>query len=375
MYPDIPFDELDAEDLEDIEVSLYGMLHHAPSDETFNSTQLDVTDDNKDQNSVRLQTAVTSDTTPPSEPANKHLTHKTLTKQLKKASKSPKKDSKHLKNRPTSITGPRKNPYSEYLIVEKSDHSRRVSEVITLSDEEDSRYQSIAKSSTTFSSKKRVISPLANLPTPDESDSDDSIVILDENEPTKFTTLKPQIEHLVSQSSDSSSSSSSEDSEVELVDSSDSSSAIDTSGIQLNVSGTSASSNLADIVRNGSQTFNWKSYSSSKWTPEMIEFYNRGGDGEDLDAVYQSLPRNVKWTVDAEDLYGGQKNRYFGGKRSRIRCANCNQWDHVTRDCRMPKKEAGCNICGLPGHRSFGCPSKCCLGVSFAILIILFIYI
>ena len=119
------------------------------------------------------------------------------------------------------------------------------------------------------------------------------------------------------------------------------------------------------------ETSNWKKYCSTKWTPEMIEFYEERDQGPFLDTILKSNPDNIQWYLDEEDRRrkdvprlskNFQKNRYFG-KIAKKRCFNCNQWGHEVKSCQDPIKLRACSICGMPGHSCDKCPNQMCLGV------------
>ncbi len=254
--------------------------------------------------------------------------------------------------------------------MEKSSISNKLKnpcEVITLSDEEDSKYASINKSSK-VSAIKRVLqvpvrsdkgkkfpqmSFVASIPSSVEgSESGSSITVLPLPDPSPG----PSCLNLDS-STDSS------DSEVEVLKPSKIN--YGKVNIKLNVSQPGIESSLFTSVNPPETALNWEKYSSTKWTPEMIKFYDKDGFDRDLDVILKSIPKNVEWHLDIEDRRGTdlQRNRYFS-KSAKVRCTNCNQWDHVAKHCTESKKIISCSICGMPGHEQFGCPRKICLCVS-----------
>ncbi len=386
-------EDLDPETLEDVEVALYGMLHHASCEDytvipeansgnphqnhALSPTLSELKSSTRNLleeltpitvNNICKVEPVSSCSTKPNEDGER------LNKNLKEIkSLSPKKShspSKTISNKNDSKKqlSLKKNPYSQYLVIEGNSTPSSLKgtscEVITLSDEEDSKYASINKSTFLRSTKskeggfKKVsstshLSSSANS-TLDGSESDSSVVLLDSLNRTSSPSYDTSL-----LSSDSS------DSDIEFLESSRLS--YTNVNLKLNVSQTDNidSSLMACINPSGSQ-FNWEKYCSTKWTPDMIQFYDKSDKGPDLDAILKSFPKNIKWYLDDEDRRGSslQRNRYFG-KSAKMRCTNCNQWDHATKNCREPRKICGCGICGMPGHKSFACPKKVCLGVSY----------
>ncbi|TNN69419.1 Zinc finger CCHC domain-containing protein 7 [Liparis tanakae] len=51
-------------------------------------------------------------------------------------------------------------------------------------------------------------------------------------------------------------------------------------------------------------------------------------------------------------------NRYYTSKN--MQCKNCNKNGHLSTNCPEPRKLTSCFLCGIPGHRASGCPSKHC---------------
>lgn len=369
----LDYEDLDPETLEDIEVSLYGMLHHAANEDDHHVSNTSVLPSGSNED---------NEASPSPSPAVEKPTVKEQTSNEATPSSSKQKGTngrrsktpKTPKRTPQSATRPRRNPFTEYLVVERSD-SNRESEVITLSDEEeDSRYETINKTSskkTPKAANPRSVPPITSASSPveqsDSSDEDnDSIVILDHLPESPSSSEEQGTLSL----SDSETDSDSSDSDVEVIGSSNTPLIVDPV-LRLNVNGSQQSNNDLALRRAGIPNRNNLNKeldrlgSCSKWTPEMVEFYARGEAHVDLDAIYRSLPKNGRWHLDDEDvsgLNGKQRNRYFAG-RSRVRCANCQQWDHVTKNCPEPRKMPACGICGMPGHKTFGCPKKLCLGV------------
>ena len=116
----------------------------------------------------------------------------------------------------------------------------------------------------------------------------------------------------------------------------------------------------------------WKTFCSTKWTPEMIKFYDEEqNEASSLDAILKSLPDNVKWRVDDEDRQGSslqtkQDTRKKRRKGKQPRCSNCNQWGHVKQHCKEKLKKIICETCGMEGHKfsESQCPAnKMCFGV------------
>lgn len=385
---------MDPETLEDVEVALYGMLHHASCEEDYTVIP-EANSDSPHQNHslsptlpelksstrnlLEQPTPTTIDNICKIEPVSSgSFKSNEDGKRLKKKSKETKSSSpkkflsprKTISNKNDSKKQLRlkKNPYSQYLIIEGNNAPSSLKEtsceVITLSDEEDSKYACINKSTSLRSTKIKDggfnkvsstshVSSSSNS-TLDGSESDSSVVLLDSPEGTSSPNVDTS-----SLSSDSS------DSDIEFLESSRLS--YTNVNLKLNVSQTdNIDSQLMTCINPSGSKFNWEKYCSAKWTPDMIQFYDKSDKGPDLDAILRSFPKNIKWYLDDEDRHGSslQRNRYFG-KSARMRCTNCNQWDHATKSCREPRKICGCGICGMPGHKSFGCPKKVCLGVSY----------
>lgn len=388
-------DELDTEAREDLEIALYGMLHHAS-----NEGDKSVIPPNNKENSSLIQTTVLDDTSNIAKVKSLHSSENQNGKQLKATnfvSTSPTslssvaglwQPSQHsdcmkqiiLTNKNKTQVSPRnskpkeqldlkRNPYSQRLIIEESSKpswlKKKPLEVITLSDEEeeeDSKYASINKSSIQNMGKKILSFPagaakalpdtLITLPSAssiDGSESDSSVTVLD--------ALPGPSCMYVDSSTDSS------DSEIEVTQ--PPKIGYDKVNIKLNIKQPGLESSHVTCSNPSSSSLNWEKYSSEKWTPDMIKFYDRDGCDRDLEATLKSLPKNVRWHLDIEDRRGSdlQRNRYFG-RSAKMRCANCSQWDHLAKDCRESRKVISCGICGLLGHKQFACPNKMCLGVS-----------
>lgn len=360
-------EELDQEDLEDVEVALYGMLHYS-NDEGYASIPT-----SSDSSSTPTQIDEEKNQETPTSSASNNINNKvTPTESITRLPDVKSKtngDSESFKgqvpstSKQTLSTKKKGSNYNNLLpdlcnrniVVEKSmerKSKKKSYEVITLSDEEDSKYASINKATTLRTKRKeqKELPPVCIL-----SDSDDTSVIVLENRPT------PKKVFYSDSSSDSS------DDEVQVLNSSVAS--LGTVDFRLNISDQS-NMNIAlttSLSSSLSQSY-WKKYSSTKWTPEMIEFYDQAGRDVDMQAIQKSLPKNANWSVVDADRFGdggsrGQRNRYFGNA-SKTRCANCSQWDHDARHCKEPKKIKSCKVCGMPGHRTFDCPRKLCLGVS-----------
>lgn len=378
--------EVDDETLEDIEISLYGMLHHANTEENFPSTcepTVNPTNYSIDSSCVEINEDFSESTKPTvngqdtlsrsssvvntqsyeeskvtlPEPSSKPAAngHRNISR-----SPSPEftgrgywvlKGSNDRKNpKDSTTTRTRKyKPFSEYITIEhstdaSSNSCRKASKTSTIidisDDDEDSKYKSFSKIA---SKRNHLKNPTKKVCNSDgsSSESDDSIMVVD-----------------ASNSSDS-------ESEIKVIESS-----VNNSPLKLNISGTIKPDlrNLVPVTDENNLAISpqWQKYSCSKWTQEMIDFYDKDGEGRDLEMIAASLPRNARWFVDNSDRFGDlpsfRKNRYFTSK-SRIRCLNCNQWDHVARDCREPKKITCCHVCGDPGHTPFQCPNKVCFGV------------
>lgn len=372
-------DELDPETLEDVEVALYGMLHHASNDEDFvvNSENypLSTTISQKGKDKLDISTCIIPENRNKENPISpfnmKSNLNSRQTKQVTECNKlpSPTKSPSTRTSENNKQCNLKKNPYSQVLVIEESNtkllkkKSATDCEVITLSDEEDSKYASINKSAKKRIPKTDYKGAVTNLNIPQpspvastisltedsESDLSDSSVIMLNPKPSSSRKLN------MGSSSDSS------NSEIEVLKPMKAN--YDTVNLKLNVKqGNDHSSSAA--YKSLPTLHTWEQYSSAKWTPEMIKFYDKDGSDTDLQGILNSFPKNVKWYLSDEDRLGSslQRNRYFG-KSAKVRCANCNQWDHLTRNCREPRKISNCSICGMPGHKAFGCPKKVCLGV------------
>ncbi|XP_046451765.1 zinc finger CCHC domain-containing protein 7-like isoform X2 [Daphnia pulex] len=356
-------DELDSEAREDLEVALYGMLHHASNDEEhfINSSS-----NTENTSSLPTVNKASENASPHAVNYSPKLSSKDKSKAVILASATPTSVSS---NRGSRQSGKK----SEYPKQAKIPHPKESSnssklknpcEVITLSDEEDSKYASINKSSKLSAIKRGLqasvmrdkgknfpeMSLVTSIPSSVEgSESDSSITVLPLPDPP------PGPSYLNLDSTDSS------DSDVEVLKPSKIN--YGKVNIKLNVSQPDIESSLFTSVNPSETALNWEKYSSTKWTPEMIKFYDKDGFDRDLDCILKSFPKNVKWYLDIEDRRGTdlQRNRYFG-KSAKMRCTNCNQWDHVARYCTEARKIISCSICGMPGHKQFGCPKKICLG-------------
>ncbi|XP_057371407.1 uncharacterized protein LOC130692334 [Daphnia carinata] len=398
-------DELDSEALEDLEIALYGMLHHASNEEecclnptnyTNNSlhTQAAVPDDGRNYpKSEEGHSSPESQNEEQSKPANfvcippvsllsnigyeQSKKHLECMEKTKVTSRNKTQDFlRNINPKEQPLTSFKKrNPFSQRLIIEESCRpsqlKRKPFEVITLSDDEDSKYVSIDKSSKHNDTKRVFPLPLgiergpqiASISLPvdssassaEGSESDSSVTVLNPLPGPSCMYVDSSPDLSPSSTTDSS------DSEIEVMKLPKI--GYDKVDIKLNVNSPNTGSTLDTCINSSSSGLNWQKYSSEKWTPEMIKFYDRDGSDRDLEAILKSLPKNVKWHLDIEDRRGSdlQRNRYFG-KSAKTRCTNCSQWDHLTKDCRDPRKIISCGICGLLGHKQFACPNKMCLG-------------
>ncbi|XP_052264569.1 zinc finger CCHC domain-containing protein 7-like [Dreissena polymorpha] len=69
-----------------------------------------------------------------------------------------------------------------------------------------------------------------------------------------------------------------------------------------------------------------------------------------------------KWAISTADshsaqLKGGVKGRYF---KEGLRCYNCNQVGHLSKNCPQPKKMPVCSLCSDSEHTSRTCPNIFC---------------
>lgn len=443
-YYDI--EELDAETLEEVEVALYGMIHHASNEEdlinfsienhtpsaSINKPQDEMPDatlcsipvkingeETFSHNNVKSADSLIKPQVATQLPeSNKHSSPNNLksadsfTKpqaitQLPESKKysSPDKISHTTKIEVNPQLNLKKNPYSQRLIIEESRNSsflqnKKVStdyEIITLSDEEDSKYASINKAINKGVSKVDYKTFNTNISTPqsvastttlsEESDSEESSSEESNFDESNIDERNFEERNFEDSDSDSSiillnpepkscrsfvdSSLDSSDSDIAII--SPSKFEISCVDLKLNIIQKDRNNSLElPCVNSTTSNFNWKQYSSTKWTPEMIEFYDKDGVGRDLQGILSSFPKNVKWYLSEEDRKGKslQRNRYFGSNEKE-RCLNCNQWGHASKCCKEPKKVSGCSVCGLPGHKQYQCPNKVCLGVSDSYLLIL----
>lgn len=386
------FDDLDAETQEDIEVRLYGMIHHATNDELYS-----------EKNNV-ISTVPTSDKTGSSETSSKQNCNEPETstplmkshynecfnnnqensmkfidqqsnskEKMKASNQSPFKTTSTIKKSksPEQELSPSqlltRNPFKEYLVVEESNKSRidvkrkreiKDSDVITISDDEDSRYISInklAKAKEDVERNTKVTPDTSE--SEEESETDDSIIFVD---------TKPEDSDTFSLTSSESS-----DSEIEII--SNSRKFINTSSeLKLNTSQTLMGSSIPTTIH-APEVEEWQRFCSKKWTPEMITYYSSAAAKVDLEAMMRSIPRNVNWHLDREDRFGPdlQRNRYFA-KSDRGRCTNCKQCGHTAKACPDPRKVSCCILCGRTGHKMQACQKKICLTVNFILILILF---
>ncbi|KJE89918.1 hypothetical protein CAOG_01319 [Capsaspora owczarzaki ATCC 30864] len=73
------------------------------------------------------------------------------------------------------------------------------------------------------------------------------------------------------------------------------------------------------------------------------------------------------WKIQEDDLKltlnaaRTEMGRYFVGfDAGRIRCHNCDQMGHISRDCPNKRRVSPCYLCGEPGHTRFKCPNQTC---------------
>ena len=137
----------------------------------------------------------------------------------------------------------------------------------------------------------------------DSDDGDSSIVLLDSTPVGPYS----------SSSSSSYDALSSDDSDLQVLE----------PQMKLNISRSLESTLITKCTPMGHFPTDWKAFNSKRWTPEMIEFYDKDGADAELGLILQSLPANSQfWLVNKEDLYDSNKgNRYFGKKN--LRCLNC----------------------------------------------------
>ena len=350
------FEDLDPEAREEIEFSLYAMLHHggeytsedvADKQMEDSQPQLNISNDGtsdlnghrKRSKTSKTDSKVKPSTSKSSEPSKvsssgispRKMQNKTKTSsnsiaqmleldltadsplKTKLPPKSPNISSKKKLLAKTSSSPLKRNPFSEYVIIEKSvpkSSSIKEAEVIDLSDDEgDSRCALIARSSNKFPLKRTV--PVTTIPSDsnsssendDSDDGDSSIVLLDSTPVGPYS----------SSSSSSYDALSSDDSDLQVLE----------PQMKLNISGSLESTLITKCTPMGHFPTDWKAFSSKRWTPEMIEFYDKDGADAELGLILQSLPANSQfWLVNKEDLYDSNKgNRYFGKKN--LRCLNC----------------------------------------------------
>ncbi len=296
-------EELDPEKLEDIEISLYGMIHHTPQD-TFNKETVE----SSPASPLLPQPSTSSVQYVEPLPASKFVVEKLTVIR------------NHSTPKPTSRPSSR------------------------ITDCEDSKYEDINKNF-----QKKTQPQVSRLEEQNLSSDEDCVIILDKQPEKK--------DHRTW--SDSSSSSLDSDSELEILDH-------PVSRMKLNVSGCSTSDEIERVL-NGLETHrNWRKFVCSKWTEDMVDFYDRQKPMEDLELLQSSLPSQSRfWRLDDADVSGvsRKKNRYFDRNGHNQRCANCQQRDHLTRHCPDPPKQISCHYCGVRGHSHYRCPTKICLGV------------
>ncbi|XP_046369976.2 zinc finger CCHC domain-containing protein 7-like [Haliotis rufescens] len=98
-------------------------------------------------------------------------------------------------------------------------------------------------------------------------------------------------------------------------------------------------------------------------------------DGNKLQGDRQHDPDN--WKINQQDRLGhvvgisggrGSSRGRFGGaglggryyRPSAVRCVNCNEVGHLSKDCPRPKKSQICIFCGYTGHFYRNCPQSLC---------------
>ena len=348
--------DVDEEDLEDIEISLYGLLHHSANYTLDSHGSSPVTSTSPSPQPLADQPESPECRSPKSDRASSTDT--------KKGEEPSQCQSQNITNRGSGSipglgrkTSPctatiqrmshqkvlRKNIFKEYLVIEQETSKAKqkcpLKTLTKITDCEDSKYEDIRKST------RNNTTLLPDNNEDSSSSDDDSIVILDTNQP------QPTEE------------SESSDSEVEIIEDF----VVDPeSRIKLNVSG-SHLGDAEEMINGIPVNPEWRKYVCSKWTQEMVDYYDQRKPIIDLDEIQKKLPRSARlWQLDDSDRYGvnNHRNRYFGRSNNRERCTNCQQRDHSVRHCPDPIKQKCCHMCGITGHTHYRCPQKVCLNVS-----------
>lgn len=297
--PYLSLDELDAEAREDVEVALYGMLHHSTLDE------ISCVESSSTENCPATDS--------PTEPAKTDKKLNTIIQTPREKDSNlnvaAKRNSSGKTPSPSKLFPPRENhlvdkqvikrsPYSEYLVIEKSRKSNAKiekqateCEVITLSDEEeDSKYASIAKATCRKSTSNGKIQNSSHNSShiqgksydssSEDSETDNSVTVL---ETPKSSRVKPDgTTHFSSSTVDlgdcdsppifsesDSSSTSDSDSDVKVL----SSTTKRNYNVELQLNTSQQGIDIpVPYINTSVSTPGWEQYSSTKWTPEMIRF-------------------------------------------------------------------------------------------------------
>jgi len=64
--------------------------------------------------------------------------------------------------------------------------------------------------------------------------------------------------------------------------------------------------------------------------------------------------------LDAPFQAGGNSGRYFAGEDESVKCYNCGEAGHRSRDCKSARRVLPCYSCGLYGHTKATCPNGLC---------------
>lgn len=75
-------------------------------------------------------------------------------------------------------------------------------------------------------------------------------------------------------------------------------------------------------------------------------------------------PKDLEVDTEESDFdltkKGGMVQRYWAEDNITLKCHNCKQFGHLSKDCPNETKKMTCILCGSDKHESFDCTEKMC---------------